>query len=57
MRRLDYEQIAITSASSRQLNAANLDDGRINRWTRHGSTRYLWKEAAVESAIHYVIYE
>ena len=43
--------------SSRRLNAANLDDGRINRWTRHGSTRYLWKEAAVESAIHYVIYE
>ena len=40
--------------SSRRLNAANLDGGRINRWSRHGSMRYLWKEAAVESAIHYV---
>ena len=25
----------IKSYSSRQLNAANLDGGRINRWTRH----------------------
>ena len=47
----------IKSYASRHLNASNLDGDRINRWTRHGSTRYLWKEEAVESAIHYVVYE
>ena len=28
-----------------------------SRWARHGSKRYLWKEAAVEAAINYVVNE
>ena len=53
------EQImnAIKSYASRHLNKANLDGNRVNRWARHGSTRYLWKEAAVEAAIQYVVNE
>ena len=47
----------IKSYASRHLNKANLDGYRVNRWTRHGSTRYLWKEAEVESTIQYVINE
>jgi len=34
-----------------------LDGDRVNRWTRHGSTRYLWKEAEVEATIQYVVNE
>jgi hypothetical protein len=41
--------------ATRALNQAGLDDGDIRRWPRHGSTRYLWQDEAVESAINYVI--
>lgn len=47
----------IKSYASRHLNKANLDGDRVNRWARHGSTRYLWKEAEVEAAIQYVVNE
>ncbi len=47
----------IKSYASRHLNKANLDGIRVNRWARHGSTRYLWKEAEVEAAIQYVVNE
>lgn len=51
------EQImnTIKSYASRHLNKANFDSGRVNRWSRHGSTRYLWKETEVEAAINYVV--
>jgi REP element-mobilizing transposase RayT len=53
------EQImnTIKSYASRHLNKANLDGNKVNRWARHGSTRYLWKEAEVEAAIQYVVNE
>lgn len=53
------EQImnTIKSYASRRLNEVGLDGSRIKRWTRHGSTRYLWKEAEVEATIQYVVYE
>ena len=35
----------------------NLDGDRVHWWARHGSTRYLWKEAEVEAAIQYVVNE
>lgn len=56
---LQPEQImnTIKSYASRHLNKANLDGDRVNRWARHGSTRYLWKEAEVEAAIQYVVHE
>ena len=43
--------------ASRELNKAYLDKDRCHRWTRHGSTRYLWNEGNIESTIHYVIHE
>jgi REP element-mobilizing transposase RayT len=53
------EQImnSIKSYASRYLNKAKLDICRVNRWTHHGSTRYLWNEAQVEATILYVVYE
>ena len=42
---------------SRRLNESNLDGRRVNRWTRHGSTKYLWHEEEVEATLQYVIYE
>jgi len=43
--------------ASRHLNQAGLDDPECKRWTRHGSTRYLWKPEQVEAAIHYTVRE
>lgn len=47
----------IKSYSSRYLNNSMLENSRTKRWTRHGSTRYLWKPQEVESAVHYVVHE
>jgi len=38
--------------ASRRLNE---HDERANRWTRRGSTRYLWKDADVVGAVDYVV--
>jgi REP element-mobilizing transposase RayT len=43
--------------ASRLLNEANVDEQNCKRWTRHGSTRYLWNVVATEAAINYVIHE
>jgi REP element-mobilizing transposase RayT len=43
--------------ASRALNKSGFDDKNQKRWTRHGSTRYLWKIENIEQAIHYVLYE
>jgi REP element-mobilizing transposase RayT len=48
---------ALKAYASRALNDANLDKDRRQRWTRHGSTRYLWKEEEIEATIQYVIHE
>jgi len=47
----------IKAYSSRRLNESKLERLRINRWTRHGSTRYLWREEEVEATMQYVVYE
>lgn len=47
----------IKSYASRRLNESRLENNRLKRWTRHGSTRYLWKEEDIEATIHYVIHE
>jgi REP element-mobilizing transposase RayT len=45
------------SYASRRL-ALQLGEPRGHRrWTRHGSTRYLWDSDAVESAVQYVLDE
>jgi REP element-mobilizing transposase RayT len=45
------------SYASRSLNAARLDTPERKRWTRHGSTRYLWTAQRVEECIHYTVHE
>ena len=48
---------ALKAFSSRALNDIALDNPGRRRWSRHGSTRYLWTSEAVLAAIHYVVYE
>jgi len=43
--------------ASRALNKAGYDNKNRKRWTKHGSTRYLWKVEDIEKAIHYVLHE
>ncbi|HVT62993.1 MAG TPA: transposase [Legionellaceae bacterium] len=47
----------IKSYASRLLNELKWDLNRKLRWTRHGSTRYLWNEEEIEATIQYVIYQ
>jgi REP element-mobilizing transposase RayT len=42
------------SYASRALNRLALDSPGRHRWTRHGSTLWLWTPAEITSAIHYV---
>jgi hypothetical protein len=45
------------SYASRRL-SSQLDESReIRRWTRHGSTCYLWDAQSVETAVRYVLEE
>src|SRR5258708_1510 len=44
----------IKAYASRALNDAGLDTPDRRRWSRHGSTRYLWKRDEVDAAIAYV---
>ena len=46
---------AMKSYASRRLNEADLDAPSCKRWSRHGSTRYLWKPEHVKKAIAYVM--
>lgn len=43
--------------ASRFLNRMSLDGSNRKRWTRHGSTRWLWKSQQVSAAIQYVVAE
>lgn len=45
------------SYASRALNRSGFDPPDRKRWTRHGSTRYLWKEEDISAAISYVVHE
>lgn len=42
--------------ASRALTAAGFENAERKRWTRHGSTRYLWTVRDVEDVVHYVVY-
>jgi REP element-mobilizing transposase RayT len=46
---------ALKAYSSRDLNRAGFDNTQRKRWARHGSTRWLWKDASVQEAIRYVV--
>ena len=41
--------------ASRRLKQLAGEALRTHRWSRHGSTRYLWTADSVFAAIHYVI--
>jgi REP element-mobilizing transposase RayT len=41
--------------ASRRLREAFAEDADRNRWTQHGSTRYLWTQAAVAEKVEYVV--
>jgi REP element-mobilizing transposase RayT len=41
--------------ASRRLREAFQEDADRNRWTQHGSTRYLWTDAAVAEKVEYVV--
>jgi hypothetical protein len=45
------------ACASRCLNRMGLDRRNRKRWTRHGSTRWLWKPQRVSAAIQYVVAE
>jgi hypothetical protein len=42
---------ALKAYASRRLNEAEMDTPDRKRWARHGSTRWLWDEESVSSAI------
>jgi REP element-mobilizing transposase RayT len=41
--------------ASRSLNNKVVDSAGRKRWSRHGSTRYLWKDSHVAGAVDYVL--
>lgn len=43
--------------ASRELTAAGFDDSQRKRWTRHGSTKHLFRKEDVEAKIHYTLNE
>ena len=45
----------LKTAASRRLNRAFTAERDRPRWTRHGSTRYLWSEAEVAYKVDYVL--
>src|SRR4051812_7600556 len=45
------------SYASRRISKQLNESRKLKRWTRHGSTRYLWNVASVEAAVKYVIEE
>jgi len=43
--------------ASRALNTKGLEPPDTRRWTRHGSTRYLWTHKALRDTMKYVVEE
>jgi REP element-mobilizing transposase RayT len=47
---------AFKAYATRELRKARLISRSIRPWSRHGSTKYLWRERQVERANDYVLY-
>src|SRR4051794_9450958 len=45
------------SYASCELNRLGIDELDRKRWSRHGSTRWLWTDDDVKQALHYVVDE
>jgi REP element-mobilizing transposase RayT len=48
---------AFKAYASKFLNGVGLDAPDRKRWTRHGSTKHLWKPEHVAKALHYVVHD
>ncbi len=46
---------AFKSYATRRLRSENLIGDNVKVWARHGSTRYLWTEQHIDSAVEYVV--
>ncbi|MGI8783339.1 MAG: transposase [Acidobacteriota bacterium] len=53
----EHVMTALKAYASRFLNGSGLEPQGLRRWSRHGSTVYLWTPAQVDNAIRYVIHE
>jgi REP element-mobilizing transposase RayT len=42
--------------ASRRLTEAGFESKHTKRWSRHGSTKYLWREAYLRNALHYTLH-
>lgn len=42
--------------ASRRLTEAGFDSKDAKRWSRHGSTKYIWKEDYLRNAMHYALH-
>jgi REP element-mobilizing transposase RayT len=42
--------------ASRRLTEAGFENRDRKRWTRHGSTKYIWDDAYLSRALHYVLH-
>ena len=51
----EFVMTQLKSAASRRLNDRGFDDRTRKRWARHGSTRSLFGQDSVQSAIRYVL--
>jgi hypothetical protein len=47
----------LKARASRDLNTAGFENAKRQRWTRHGSTRHLFRDEDVAAAIHYTLEE
>ncbi len=47
----------LKARASRNLNLAGFDNAERRRWTRHGSTRHLFREDEVAAKVHYTLDE
>ncbi len=48
--------LELKAYASRALSGPDSQDGSRKRWTRHGSTRYLWQPKHVAAAVEYVVH-
>jgi REP element-mobilizing transposase RayT len=47
----------LKSYASRKLNEAGFDKPQRRRWSRHGSTRWLWSPESISTVVRYVVHE
>jgi REP element-mobilizing transposase RayT len=52
----EHMMVSLKAWSTRRLREAKLVPPDAPVWSRHGSTRYLWQQRALEAACAYVLY-